>query len=596
MNRRIIASLILLVVGTSATADQWMQAQVSEKSSPNGRFTIRVTPGDSFGDVDAFADRPKGKYATAEWFRLDDGTAESIRTITLLNPIAPVDFIVTDDGTLVTLDNWHNLGKGDMLVIYSPTGEVRKQYRLRDLYAYRDIRQFGFSTSSIRWRCFHDAPLSLTSPTELRVDDTIGGQLVVRTDTGDVEYRRGAGASDCDLRPPATPPAPILEEVLALPWGEEAGGLRVNVGVGNVSGPLPSGNRSELDLYVWIRNDSDAPVPTNLRLSGDTWRFEYEIDGTWYAFDPMPPIRTMFSTVAPFHAELGAREQDLWPEIAPGAAAGTYLPVPLVAPSPTMQLHAITANGPGARFDPKPGPHTLRVRPRGVLEVGREIPVSNAITITLKPLPTSETRAQQVSFATSAAFGNLRFIQGPEGGQALIRQVLARPPQTVSVPVVVYSSNLQVLPPLPFYDLRLSQTTGAPVPALPAKATSLRYLVRSGDAFAARIYVDPRPDGPTFVAMGSDRSDGAPITALEELAAMDAVRGGDYEPRLLQVTNEARRQSLTVIWLHSVSGKPDLFYRPRDPDFRGETLVESQKLYTTAEFLAAVQAAPEGGQ
>jgi hypothetical protein len=596
MNRRAMVPFILLALGTSAAADEWMRAEVSEKSSPNGQFTVRVTPGDSFGDVDVFADRPKGKYATAQWFRSAGGTQQELRTITLLNPIAPVDFIVTDDGTLVTLDNWHNVGKGDMLVVYSPAGDVRKKYLLRDLYVFRDIYQFGFSTSSINWRCFTDTSLVLNSPAELRVNDIIGGQFIVNTNTGAFEYRRGGGDKACDRRPPPTPPSPIPERVLALPWGEEVDGLRINVDPGNVTGPLPYRDRLELDLYVWIRNVSAAPIPANLDLFGAAYNFDYEIDGTWYAFDPMPPIRTPWSEVPAVFAALGARKQDLWVEIAPGAATTAYLPVPLVSPLATLQLHAITAMGPGPRFDPKPGVHTLRLRPRAVLGDGHRPPLSNTITITLKPLPAVETRAQQVSFAAGSAFGSLRFIQGPEGEQALIRQALARPPQTVSVPLVVYSTSLQVLPPLPFYDLRLQQTATASDPALPTKATSLRYLVLSGDAFAAHIYVDPRPDGPAFVSMGSDSRDGRPISALRELAEMDVVRAGDYEPRLLQVTNEARRQALTVIWLHSSSGKPDLFYKPRDPDFRGTTTVESQKLYTTTEFLAAAQAAPPANQ
>ena len=41
---------------------------------------------------------------------------------------------MANDGTLVTLDNWHNVGYGDIVVIYAPDGRARKRYRLADLY------------------------------------------------------------------------------------------------------------------------------------------------------------------------------------------------------------------------------------------------------------------------------------------------------------------------------------------------------------------------------------------------------------------------------------------------------------------------------
>jgi hypothetical protein len=191
-----VTLMVLVVLASSVRADQWLRAEVREQSSPNGQFSIRVVPGDSLGDVVGFSGSPKGKFATAEWYKSTNGNREKLRTITLLNPVAPVDFLVTDFGALITLDNWHNLGYGNMLVVYSPSGEVVKKYSLGELYSNRDILQFARSASSVLWRCNSASPPILNSPAELWVDDTIGGRLIVRADTGSIEYRRGA--STCE--------------------------------------------------------------------------------------------------------------------------------------------------------------------------------------------------------------------------------------------------------------------------------------------------------------------------------------------------------------------------------------------------------------
>lgn len=583
---------ILLALAASAHADEWMQATVREQSSANGQFTVRVTPGDSWGDVVGFADRPKGRYATAEWFKSDGGVAQKTHTITLLNPIAPVDFLVTDNGALITLDNWHNVGYGSMLVVYSPSGETVKKYGLGELYSFRDTQRFGFSTSSINWRC---ASPVLNSPTELWVDDTLGGRLVINTVTGTFEYRRGA--STCREPPAERPAPPVPAEFLALPWGQEVDGLRLNVDVGRVTAALPTGDRLLLDLYAKIHNVSGAPVAATLDWA--TYNFDYEIDGVWYAFDDAAPIQTPW-TVARAKiidnartrlAALDARDSDLWPTIAPGSVWSTYLPVPLVSPAPSLQLHAITANGPGRKFQPTPGPHTLRLRTSGVLEPGRPALLSNAITITLRPLPQIETRNQDIAFVSSpgTALGNLHFAKGPAGDQALIRQVLARPPQPSNAPLVVHSTALQVAGPLPRYDLRLSRAATAPEPALPTTIVMHHYLVRSGGQFAAMVFLSAAMESAEFVAMSSDRNHAPLFDALQELSGMEAVRGGSYEPRLLQVSGDQGMSALQVIWLHSSAGKPDLLYMPRDPNFRGVTQVQSGKVYTFGDFVAAAR-------
>ena len=77
------------------------------------------------------------------------------REIDLLNPVAPVDFFVSNAGELVTLDNLHNRGYGAALVLYRPNGELVTSYKLSNLFTQKEIASFPMSVSSITW---HNGP------------------------------------------------------------------------------------------------------------------------------------------------------------------------------------------------------------------------------------------------------------------------------------------------------------------------------------------------------------------------------------------------------------------------------------------------------
>ena len=144
------------------------------------------------GDVYGYEGLPQGPSATADWYRFDGASYKKVSSANLLNPIAPVDIEVTNRGVLVTIDNWHNLGHGNVLVIYSPSGAVLRKFSLRDLYSKGDVERIQTSTSSVRWRC-EGLSTSLESPTELWVDDSLGGRFVFKLDTATFTYQRGGG-------------------------------------------------------------------------------------------------------------------------------------------------------------------------------------------------------------------------------------------------------------------------------------------------------------------------------------------------------------------------------------------------------------------
>ena len=74
--------------------------------------------GMNVGDTFGFADAAKGPYARAEFYaRQPDRSYQLAADVSLKNPVAPIDVIVSNQGDLLTFDNWHNLGYGKVVAI-----------------------------------------------------------------------------------------------------------------------------------------------------------------------------------------------------------------------------------------------------------------------------------------------------------------------------------------------------------------------------------------------------------------------------------------------------------------------------------------------
>jgi hypothetical protein len=150
---------ILFTLAVPARADDWPAPQVREVFSASRDHFVRVTPGKSIGDTVGFAGASKGQYATAEYYRRQgDKSYKLMQTATLLNPVAPVDVFVSNDGRLVTVDNWHNRGYGKVLALHDAGGKLVKAYALADLFSKAEIDAYPHSVSSIHW---HDGPVYL---------------------------------------------------------------------------------------------------------------------------------------------------------------------------------------------------------------------------------------------------------------------------------------------------------------------------------------------------------------------------------------------------------------------------------------------------
>jgi hypothetical protein len=151
--RRAGVGIAIMLAGGVALADSSAPPAVKEVFSKSRDTFVRITPGRSIGDTVGFAGLAKGPFATAEFYRRRPDRSYALsHERALLNPVAPVDFFVTDRGYLATLDNWHNMGYGKVAAFYSPEGDLIRAYELGDLFSKNEIDAFAHSASSIWWR------------------------------------------------------------------------------------------------------------------------------------------------------------------------------------------------------------------------------------------------------------------------------------------------------------------------------------------------------------------------------------------------------------------------------------------------------------
>ena len=151
---RLLTLLLLTsLFAAPARADSWAAPTVTEVFSASRDHFVRITPGKSLGDTVGFAGSDKGPYAAAEFYaRQPDRSYRLMHSATLLNPVAPVRFFVSNDGRLATVDNWHNAGFGKVVAIYDPAGKPVKAYELTDLFPRATVDAMPHSVSSIHWR------------------------------------------------------------------------------------------------------------------------------------------------------------------------------------------------------------------------------------------------------------------------------------------------------------------------------------------------------------------------------------------------------------------------------------------------------------
>ena len=161
MSGAVLRALAFLMLAytwvTPAEADSWAAPDVQEVFSASRDHFVRITPGKSLGDTVGFGGSKKGPYAKAEFYaRKPDRSYALTQSIELINPIAPAQFFVSNNGHLITIDNWHNVGFGRVVALYDARGTLVQSYTLEDLFSPAEIAAFPVSVSSRHW---HQGPV-----------------------------------------------------------------------------------------------------------------------------------------------------------------------------------------------------------------------------------------------------------------------------------------------------------------------------------------------------------------------------------------------------------------------------------------------------
>jgi hypothetical protein len=123
-------------MAAGARGDDWPWPKVREVCSKNREYFVRITPGESVGETWGFAGAQIGKHVRAAFFRVQADRGYRLeREIELMNPVAPVDFFVSNAGDLVAVDNWHHVGYGVILALYHNDGKLVRADRLAALFS-----------------------------------------------------------------------------------------------------------------------------------------------------------------------------------------------------------------------------------------------------------------------------------------------------------------------------------------------------------------------------------------------------------------------------------------------------------------------------
>lgn len=129
--RVLIAALLLT---SFAAADEWVTPTPRTLTSPDGKRSAVITPASKKAGATVEMLAGKTKKRTFE-----------LKTV-------PVDAVLFDDGSLLVLDHWHQLGFGNVATLYTADGKPRWTKTLEQLIGKSLVERAQHSVSSIWWR------------------------------------------------------------------------------------------------------------------------------------------------------------------------------------------------------------------------------------------------------------------------------------------------------------------------------------------------------------------------------------------------------------------------------------------------------------
>lgn len=142
MKTKLLVSLLVGCLARHAIADSWERLEKQEVLSPGKHFRLTIEPEES---------RSENGAVLCLWE--SDGRVEKQRfKRRTVNDTSPVRVFVSDDGTVVTLDDWYRAGFDHALVVYSPSGNVVRDSSLDALLTMDQFELVPSSKSSRKWR------------------------------------------------------------------------------------------------------------------------------------------------------------------------------------------------------------------------------------------------------------------------------------------------------------------------------------------------------------------------------------------------------------------------------------------------------------
>jgi hypothetical protein len=181
---RVVAAVVLMHV-VVVSADEWATPRVQTVFSANGQYFVRVIPATV---VSTGSGTPRGEF----YRRQPDRSYHLVADVALQNRVSPTYAIVNDDGYFVTFDEWSQMGIGQVIAFYGPSGTLIRAVRIEDLYTPDKLADLPQSVSSRWWRCgvYYTAP-SGANEEAFTVVEHFGGSFSLHPRTGTFDYRPG---------------------------------------------------------------------------------------------------------------------------------------------------------------------------------------------------------------------------------------------------------------------------------------------------------------------------------------------------------------------------------------------------------------------
>ena len=199
-HRRLAVPLTILVISYLAgtiglSADDWMRPEPASFHSRGMQLVAEIFPPASRQN--------QGTHALCYFYELGypgtrwDVTPTLKWKAELANEHMPVEAIVSQDGWLVTLNEWYGAGQAHSLVVYDPRGRLVADWSGDRLFAdpaLRKIARDRMSMSSVWWN--QHATYYFTRQRVLFV--SVSADAVIRVDLAAGSYRVGLASAFLD--------------------------------------------------------------------------------------------------------------------------------------------------------------------------------------------------------------------------------------------------------------------------------------------------------------------------------------------------------------------------------------------------------------